>query len=145
MKFVKLKNGTEYPESLVVVAMMNLNELYNSKLDGIPVGVFALLNFHEACRTNRPIRDQKLIDLALVNSDGTFSQTIRDIVLSAVEIDEASFNISLKSPVATVIENRSSTSIAPRSTTFSSSPVQITGTQNDVDSGNDNTKRNSIN
>lgn len=85
MNLVKLKNGTEEVEPVVKVVMMNLSALWE---EGLP-GVLAVYDLVERCRDSNyqffGSNEQKLKELALVESDGRINNSIRNIVLSAAQ------------------------------------------------------------
>jgi hypothetical protein len=92
METVKLKNGTEEGKVAVSAIMLSIKLLR-------PIDVYELVM---KCRDRKhqiwePSK-KPLQDLTLVAADGSIHETIRNIVLSAVEGD--GFDMTIGSPVA---------------------------------------------
>ena len=98
MEVIKLRNGSEEPEPIVKVTMMALESLESK---GLP-GMLALYDLAEICKgkTVAPYGDnQKMLqDLALLKPDGQPHESIRNVVLSAVQGE--GLGMYLGSPVA---------------------------------------------
>jgi len=81
-KLIKLKNGIEEAESLITIVMMSLQKLFNEN----PMAVYELVM---KCRDNNHQYFGNMVEelktLALVQSDGSVHNSIRNIVLSAVK------------------------------------------------------------
>ncbi|MFM9889074.1 MAG: hypothetical protein ACKVOE_00300 [Rickettsiales bacterium] len=96
MEVAKLKNGSEEAQSLVQVVMMSLATLWDQGLPGV-LAVYDL----RAIINDRSYKShylEKLQSLALVGPDGSVHESIRNIVLSAVEGD--GLEMKLGSPLA---------------------------------------------
>ena len=94
MNTIKLKNGAEEPEPLVVMTVYSLERLLDSK----PIAFYELTQFcrnpnHTLWGSTKPL----LETLGLVQ-DGQVHDSVRNVVLSAVVGDD--LDMSLESPVA---------------------------------------------
>jgi hypothetical protein len=98
MEMVKLKNGTEEAKHLVTTVMMSINGLAKQ---GLP-GMLAVYDLAEVCKGKgyRPFGDnmKKLQGLALLDQSGKPHDSIRNIVLSAVQGE--GLDMTIGSPVA---------------------------------------------
>lgn len=97
IEVVRLKNGSEEPKPFVVVTMMKLDNLTNSGF----LGVFAFHELVMKCR-DRNYRffrqsEQTLKNFGFVQEDGNIEDSVRNVVLSAVEDDAV--DMRLGSPV----------------------------------------------
>lgn len=93
MNMVKLKNGSEVPESVVATTMMNLECLMSKN----PIAFYELVEKcknpkHEMFGNTKKVAEE----LALMNS-GSVHDITKNIVLSAVQGEE--LNMTLNSPV----------------------------------------------
>lgn len=93
ISMVKLKNGSEVPKPVLITTMMSLELLMNKN----PIACYELV---QKCKDSKHTmfgNTKKVVeDLALMNS-GSIHDTVKDIVLSAVEGDE--LNMVLTSPI----------------------------------------------
>src|SRR3990167_5007413 len=84
IKMVKLKNGSEVAQSIVVATMMSLEALINSNR-------IAFYELVEKCRDSKHEMfgntKEVVAKWALICSDGSVHSCIKDVVLSAVEGD----------------------------------------------------------
>ena len=98
MEMVTLKNGSEEAKPLVVIVMMSLRKLFNSGNMGDAISAYEL-----AMKAREPGHKlfgntvQDLAKLALVNADGSMHDSVRNIVVSAVEGE--GFDMTLGNPV----------------------------------------------
>lgn len=94
METIRLKNGTEEVESLVVVTMLSLEHL----MDERPLALYDLVMM---CRDSsyEPFGDNgdHLKDLRLIDQDGSVHSSVRNIILSAT--DGNGMDMVLQSPV----------------------------------------------
>ncbi len=95
MNMLKLKNGTEECEPLVLTVMASLRHLNETQ----PIAVFELASkcrdsSHKLFGNNGKV----LTDLALLDSDCGVHSSIKNIVLSAIEGD--GMDMMLCSPIA---------------------------------------------
>jgi hypothetical protein len=98
MNILKLKNGSEEPEPLVVTTMMTLEHL----MSGFP-GVLMASDLAQICREDPNYskfgdNEEQLQRLALLQGDGKPHNSVRNIVLSAF-VGEG-LELRLVSPVA---------------------------------------------
>lgn len=98
MNIVKLRNGAEEAEPVILTTMMSLRSLWDSGLTGI----LAVYDLAEICKGGgyAPSNDtlETLKQHALLQSDGKPHGAVRNIVLSAVQGD--GLDVRLSSPVA---------------------------------------------
>jgi hypothetical protein len=83
MHMVKLRNGSEEAEPLVVTTSMSLRQLWESGIGGVLV----LSDLVQICRNDpayRPFGDNEKVlkDRALLQADGKPHDSIRNVVLS---------------------------------------------------------------
>lgn len=94
METVVLKNGAKEAETVVITTMMSLRHLVDSE----PLTFYELV---AKCRDNNHQlfgnTGEKLKNLALVQSDESIPDTVRNIVLSAIEGE--GLKMSLGSPI----------------------------------------------
>src|SRR3990167_887425 len=92
---LKLKNGSEVAQSIVVATMMSLDALINSN----PIAFYELV---EKCRDSKHEMfgntKEVVAKWALIDMNGSVHSCIKDVVLSAVEGD--GLDMSLGRPVA---------------------------------------------
>jgi hypothetical protein len=97
MDMLKLKNGSEEAKPLVIVTMMSLESLFNDLS-----GVLAVYELREKARNPKHEffgnLGEKLKELSLVQQDGSVHDSIKNIVLSAVEGE--SLQMHLVNPIA---------------------------------------------
>ena len=96
MESVKLHNGAEEASVLVSVVMMSLNSLWD---EGLP-GVLAVYDLHQLCqnRNYQAMHIARLKELNLVSNDGSIHDSIRNIVMSAIQGE--GMEMTLSSPIA---------------------------------------------
>ena len=103
MQTVKLKNGTTELDGLVAGTMLSLKSLFDTGLDGL-VAVYEL---NEKCKNPEHkifsgYQTELLQRKSLLDSDGKVHQSIKNIVLSAVQEENSGFRhkLSLGNPYA---------------------------------------------
>lgn len=98
MEMVRLKNGKEEPKSLVATVTVPLRLLAEGGLGG----AMALYELHQKAKDpNHQFSGntgEKLQRLGLVGSDGNLPESVRNVVLSAIEGD--GLGMTLGSPVS---------------------------------------------
>jgi len=96
MESVKLLNGSEEADVLVTVVMMSLKSLWNEGL----AGVLAVYDLHQLCQNPNysAMYIKHLNSLNLVSDDGSVHDSIRNVVMSAVQGE--GLEMTLRSPIA---------------------------------------------
>jgi len=96
MQLLKLRNGSEEPKPAVITTMQSLKALFESN-------VMAAYELRELCRNPNHIifgdLDDELRALALIQSDNSIHDSIRNIVMCAFEGE--GLDMTLVSPIAT--------------------------------------------
>lgn len=84
-EILRLKNGSEVSEAVLVAALISLEKLLEEGVEGA-------ISFYELTMVSRnpnheldETSQQKLIDRGLLQRDGTVHQVVRDVVINAVE------------------------------------------------------------
>jgi hypothetical protein len=95
---VKLKNGSEEPLETVTTASLTISEIAQSGI----VGLLAIYDIRKKVEDpNYQISDasvKKLVALGLLESSGIIHDSVRNIVLSSIEIKGT--KVTIKSPIA---------------------------------------------
>jgi hypothetical protein len=96
MKMLKLKNGSEELEPTVIAVMNVLHNMINSGIDCI-----AVYELVEKCKDNKHVlfgnAGEKLQKFGLIDKNGSIHESIKNIVLSAVEGD--GMDMSIGNPI----------------------------------------------